>query len=107
MEREDPDHVLACGGGPRHTRRFNVLDLFANDEFWSAEHKVLEGGRIDPPLVYDPADGGVLTITFDIVGTFNFKDYHDETTAADGEWEIRPVTRAFIPFPPGISCTAE
>ncbi|MGD8451544.1 MAG: hypothetical protein PVJ57_06970 [Phycisphaerae bacterium] len=50
--------------------------------------------------------GGVLTISFDIAGTFDFKDYHDDTTAADGQWKIRQDA-GIHPFPPGISCTAE
>jgi len=105
MERENPDHVLAVAGATEHPS-FNVLDLFANDAFWSAEHKVLEGGRITPALEYDPAAGGVVTINFDVTGTFNFKDYHDATTTADGKWEIRRDA-GIHPFPPNFQCAPE
>ena len=105
MEREDPDHVEAVDGATAHPT-FNVLDLFANDEFWGSEHKVLEGGRIQPPLEYDPNTGGTLTITFDVTGKFNFKDYHDETTDPDGLWEIRKDA-GIHPFPPDFNCTPE
>ena len=105
MEREDPDHVEAVDGATEHPT-FNVLDLFANDEFWGSEHKVLEGGRIQPVLEYDATSGGTLTITFDVTGKFNFKDYHDETTDADGLWEIRQDA-GIHPFPPDFNCTPE
>lgn len=101
MERENPDHVVAVDGATSHPT-FNVLDLFANDEFWSAEHKVLEGGVISPELVYDSETGGVLTMQFDVTGKFNFKDYHDDTTPADGLWEIRK-DGGIHPFPPDIT----
>jgi hypothetical protein len=102
MERENPDHVLAVAGATA-SPTFNVLDLFANDAFWSSAHKVLEGGRITPPLTYDPAAGAVVTINFDMNGTFDFKDYHDATTAADGLWEIRRDA-GIHPFPPNFTC---
>jgi hypothetical protein len=102
MERENPDNVAPVAGAAAHPT-FNVLDLFANDAFWSAEHKVLEGGRINPPLEYDPAQGGVVTIQFDVTGTFDFKDYHDATTPPDGLWEIRRDA-GIHPFPPSYEC---
>ena len=105
MEMADPDHVVAVDGAAAHPE-FHVLDLFANDEFWSSEHKVLEGGSIDPPLEYDPNDGGALTIEFDVTGKFNFKDYYDETTEPDGLWEIRQDS-GIHPFPPGFECAPE
>lgn len=67
---------------------------------------MLEGGIINPPLEYDPNDGGVLTITFDVTGKFNFKDYYDETTEPDGQWEIRR-DGGIHPFPPDFDCTPE
>ena len=102
MNREDPDVVLAVDGAVQRPA-FNVLDLFANDEFWNSEHKVLEGGVISPPLEYDPEAGGVLTINFKVEGKFNFKDYYDETKEADGLWEIRYDT-GIHPFPPDFEC---
>jgi hypothetical protein len=105
MEMSDPDHVEPIEGAAAHPE-FNVLDLVSNDEFWSSEHKVLEGGRIQPPLEYDPNDGGVLTISFDVTGKFNFKDYHDETTEPDGLWEIRKDA-GIHPFPPDFECLPE
>jgi hypothetical protein len=105
MEMADPDHVVAVDGAAAHPE-FHVLDLFANDEFWSSEHKVLEGGRISPPLEYDPNDGGVLTIEFDVTGKFNFKDYYDENTDPDGLWEIRRDA-GIHPFPPDFECAPE
>lgn len=102
MEMGNPDHVVAVEGAAAHPE-FHVLDLFANDEFWSSEHKVLEGGYIQPPLAYDPQTGGVLTIHFDVTGTFNFKDYHDETVEPDGQWEIRRDA-GIHPFPPAFDC---
>ena len=105
MEMSDPDHVVPVADATAHPE-FHVLDLFANDEFWSSEHKVLEGGRISPPLEYDPNDGGVLTIQFDVTGKFNFKDYHDETTDPDGQWEIRR-DGGIHPFPPDFNCVPE
>jgi len=105
MEMGNPDNVVPVAGAEAHPS-FHVLDLFADEEFWSSEHKVLEGGWIDPPLEYDPAAGGVLTIAFDVEGTFNFKDYHDETTAPDGRWEIRR-DGGIHPFPPDIHCLPE
>jgi hypothetical protein len=105
IKREDPDHVTPVAGAAAHPD-FDVLDLFANDAFWSSEHKILEGGRIDPPLEYNPDDGGVLTISFNVAGTFNFKDYHDDTTEPDGLWEIR-LDAGIHPFPPVISCVPE
>ena len=105
MEMSDPDHVVPVAGASEHPT-FHVLDLFANDEFWSSEHKVLEGGRIQPPLEYDPELGGVLTIVFDVTGKFNFKDYHDETTDPDGLWEIRR-DGGIHPFPPDFECLPE
>lgn len=104
MDREDPDHVVPVDGATEHPT-FPVLDLFANDEFWSSEHKVLEGGRIEPPLEYDPNAGAVLTIAFDVTGTFDFKDYHDETTEPDGQWEIRRDA-GIHPFPPSFDCVS-
>jgi hypothetical protein len=100
MDRGDPDHVVAVEGAAAHPS-FGVLDLFANEEFWSAEHKVLEGGVISPELEYDMETGGVLTVTFDVTEKFNFKDFHDETTDADGLWEIRK-DGGIHPFPPDI-----
>lgn len=105
MEREDPDHVEPVAGASAHPE-FNVLDLFADDEFWSSAHKVLEGGRIEPPLEYDSKTGGILTITFDVTGMFNFKDYYDEATPADGLWEIR-LDGGIHPFPPNFDCSPE
>jgi len=105
MEMSDPDHVVPVAGADAHPE-FHVLDLFANDEFWSSEYKVLEGGRISPPLEYDPNDGGVLTIQFDVTGKFNFKDFHDETTEPDGQWEIRR-DGGIHPFPPDFNCVPE
>ena len=105
MEMSDPDHVVPVADATAHPE-FHVLDLFANDEFWSSEHKVLEGGRISPPLEYDPNDGGVLTIQFDVTGKFNFKDYYDETTDPDGQWEIRR-DGGIHPFPPDFNCVPE
>jgi hypothetical protein len=105
MEMSDPNHVVAVDGAAAHPE-FHVLDLFANDEFWSSEHKVLEGGRIEPPLEYDPNDGGVLTIEFDVTGKFNFKDYYDENTEPDGLWEIRRDS-GIHPFPPDFNCVPE
>ncbi len=105
MERGNPDHVVPVAGATEHPT-FPVLDLFANDEFWSQEHKVLEGGRISPPLQYDPEKGGVVTINFDVARTFDFKDYHDETTPADGLWEIRRDA-GIHPFPPNFTCIPE
>jgi len=105
MEMADPNNVVAVDGAAAHPE-FHVLDLFANDEFWSSEHKVLEGGRINPPLEYDPNDGGVLTIEFDVTGKFNFKDYYDETTDPDGLWEIRQDS-GIHPFPPDFDCVPE
>ena len=102
MQRDDPDHVERVTGATVHPS-YPVLDLFADDEFWSSEHKVLEGGRISPPLEFDPAVGGFLTIVFDVEGKFNFKDYHDETTEADGLWEIRR-DGGIHPFPPDFEC---
>lgn len=102
MQREDPDHVMAVAGAAA-SPTFNVLDLFANDAFWSSTHKLLEGGRISPPLTYDPAAGAVVTINFDVRGTFNFKDYHDATTQPDGLWEIRRDS-GIHPFPPDYTC---
>ncbi|MCB9851514.1 MAG: hypothetical protein H6819_00340 [Phycisphaerales bacterium] len=101
MDREDPDHVVAVEGATSHPS-FPVLDLFANEEFWSSEHKVLEGGVISPELEYDSEAGGVLNIQFDVTEKFNFKDYHDDTTEADGLWEIRK-DGGIHPFPPDIS----
>ena len=105
MEMADPDHVVAVDGAAAHPE-FHVLDLFANDEFWSSEPKVLEGGSLAPPLEYDPNDGGALTIEFDVTGKFNFKDYYDETTEPDGLWEIRQDS-GIHPFPPGFECAPE
>jgi len=105
MQREDPDNVIAVDGAASRPP-YNVLDLFANEEFWSAEHKVLEGGLVDPPLVYDPDAGAVLTIAFNATGTFNFKDYHDESVEPDGQWEIR-TDSGIHPFPPSFSCIPE
>jgi hypothetical protein len=105
MERGNPDHVVPVAGATEHPT-FPVLDLFANDEFWSQEHKVLKGGRISPPLQYDPEKGGVVTINFDVARTFDFKDYHDETTPADGLWEIRRDA-GIHPFPPNFTCIPE
>lgn len=105
MEMSDPNHVVAVDGAAAHPE-FHVLDLFADDEFWSSEHKVLEGGQINPPLEYDPNDGGVLTIEFDVTGKFNFKDYYDETTDPDGLWEIRR-DGGIHPFPPDFNCVPE
>jgi hypothetical protein len=105
MEMSDPDHVVPVAGAVTHPE-FHVLDLFADDEFWSSEHKVLEGGRINPPLEYDPEEGGVLTIAFDVTGKFNFKDYYDETTEPDGQWEIR-LDAGIHPFPPDFNCVPE
>jgi len=102
LDRSNADHVEPVDPAGMHPD-FAVLDLFANDEYWSREHQVLEGGRIDPPLVYDPAKGGTLTISFGVTGTFNFKDYHDETLEPDGLWEIRRDA-GIHPFPPQISC---
>jgi len=102
MNREDPDVVLAVEGASQRPD-YNVLDLFANDEFWNSEHKVLEGGMINPPLEYDPEAGGVLTINFNVEEKFNFKDYYDETKEADGLWEIRYDT-GIHPFPPDFEC---
>jgi hypothetical protein len=102
MDMGNPDNVTPVDGAAAHPT-YHVLDLFANDEFWSAEHKVLEGGRIEPPLEYDPAVGGAVTINFDVTGTFDFKDYHDETTAPDGQWEIRQDA-GIHPFPPNFVC---
>ncbi len=101
MEMGNPDHVVAVTGAAAHPD-FPVLDLFANDAFWSQEHRVLEGGLIEPPLVYDPNEGGVVTITIDVTETFNFKDYHDESVAADGLWEIR-LDAGIHPFPPRLN----
>jgi hypothetical protein len=105
MEMSDPDHVVPVADAAAHPE-FHVLDLFANDEFWSSEHKVLEGGRISPPLDYDPNDGGILTIEFDVTGKFNFKDYYDESTDPDGQWEIRR-DGGIHPFPPDFNCVPE
>jgi hypothetical protein len=105
MEMSDPDHVVPVEGAAAHPE-FHVLDLFANEEFWSSAHKALEGGRIDPPLEYDPNDGGVLTISFDVTGKFSFKDYYDETTEPDGLWEIRRDS-GIHPFPPDFNCVPE
>ena len=105
MEMSDPDHVVPVADATAHPE-FHVLDLFANDEFWSSEHKVLEGGRISPPLEYDPEEGGVLTIEFDVTGKFNFKDYYDETTEPDGQWEIRR-DGGIHPFPPDFNCVPD
>ena len=105
MEMADPDHVVAVDGATAHPE-FQDLDQFADDEFWSSEHKVLEGGRIQPPLEYDPKDGGILTISFDVTGKFNFKDYYDETTDPDGQWEIRR-DGGIHPFPPDFECAPE
>ncbi|MBN2563930.1 MAG: hypothetical protein JXQ75_23695 [Phycisphaerae bacterium] len=102
MEMSDPDNVVAVEGAAGHPE-FHVLDLFANEEFWSSEHKVLEGGMISPPLEYDPEEGGVLTIRFDVTGKFNFKDYHDESEDPDGLWEIRKDA-GIHPFPPDFNC---
>lgn len=102
MDRGDPDNVVAVEGATSHPS-FPVLDLFANEEFWSAEHKVLEGGVISPELEYDSEAGGVLTMQFDVTEKFNFKDFHDETTDADGLWEIRK-DGGIHPFPPDVSC---
>ena len=92
----------AVAGAAAHPS-FNVLDLFANDAFWSQEHRVLEGGSIGPPLVYDPAAGGIVSINFNVANTFNFKDYHDASTQADGLWEIRK-DGGIHPFPPNLAC---
>jgi hypothetical protein len=105
MEMGNPDQVVPVAGAATHPD-FHVLDLFANDEFWSSEHKVLEGGHINPPLEYDPTAGGVVTIAFDVAGKFDFKDYHDETTEPDGQWEIRK-DGGIHPFPPDIECRPE
>jgi hypothetical protein len=105
MEMGNPDNVTLVAGATEHPT-YHVLDLFANDAFWSQEHRVLEGGRINPPLEYDPAQGGVVTIDFDVTGTFNFKDYDDETTPADGLWEIRR-DGGIHPFPPNFECVPE
>jgi hypothetical protein len=102
MNREDADVVLAVDGATEHPN-FNVLDLFADDDFWNSEHKVLEGGMINPPLVYDPDEGGILSVDFDLEGKFNFKDYHDDSKAADGLWEIR-YDSGIHPFPPDFEC---
>ncbi|MCA9297527.1 MAG: hypothetical protein KDA28_00590, partial [Phycisphaerales bacterium] len=101
MDRGDPDHVVAVEGATAHPD-FAVLDLFANEEFWSSEHKVLEGGVISPELEYDAEAGGVLNMRFDVTEKFNFKDYYDDTTAPDGLWEIRK-DGGIHPFPPDIS----
>lgn len=105
MEMGDPDHVEPVAGAAAHPE-YHVLDLFANEEFWSSEHKVLEGGWIEPPLEYDPEAGGVLTISFDLIGKFNFKDYHDEEVEPDGLWEIRQ-DGGIHPFPPDFDCVPE
>lgn len=105
MDRGDPEHVVAVEGATEHPN-FPVLDLFANDEFWSSEHKVLEGGVINPALDYDPEVGGVLTISFDVTEKFNFKDYHDDSTEADGLWEIRR-DGGIHPFPPDFTCVPQ
>ncbi len=105
MDRGDPDNVVAVDGASSHPS-FGVLDLFAKEEFWSAEHKILEGGVISPELEYDMDAGGVLTVTFDVTEKFNFKDFHDETTDADGLWEIRK-DGGIHPFPPDIGSTPQ
>ena len=105
MDMGDPDSVTPVEGAAAHPT-YHVLDLFANDAFWSAEHKVLEGGRIEPSLVYDPAVGGMVTINFDVTGAFDFKDYHDATMAPDGQWEIRQDA-GIHPFPPNFACVPE
>lgn len=105
MDRGDPDHVVAVEGATSHPG-FGVLDLFANEEFWSAEHKVLEGGVISPELTYDSMTGGVLNMQFDVTEKFNFKDYHDDTTPADGLWEIRK-DGGIHPFPPDITAAPQ
>ncbi len=105
MERPNWDHVEAVAGAAAHPD-YPVLDLFANDAFWSQEHRVLEGGRIEPPLEYDPARGGVVTINFDVTETFDFKDFHDETTAPDGLWELRRDA-GIHPLPPRIGCVPQ
>ncbi len=105
MEMSDPDNVVAVDWTAAHPS-FHVLDLFANEEFWSSEHKVLEGGRIDPPLEYDAEVGGIVTIEFDVTGAFNFKDYYDDETEADGLWEIR-LDGGIHPFPPVINCVPD
>ncbi|MFQ6048315.1 MAG: hypothetical protein ACE5K7_03010 [Phycisphaerae bacterium] len=102
MEMGNPDNVVPVATAPAHPT-FHVLDLFADEQFWSSQHKVLEGGIINPPLLYDPADGGVLTIRFDLTGKFNFKDYHDQNEQPDGLWEIRKDS-GIHPFPPDFDC---
>lgn len=105
MDRGDPDNVVAVEGASMHPT-FPVLDLFANEEFWSAEHKVLEGGVISPELEFDAEAGGVLTMQFDVTEKFNFKDYHDDTTEPDGLWEIRK-DGGIHPFPPDITAVPQ
>jgi|GEM_PF-2393027 len=102
MAFDDPDLVAAVDGADAHPD-FHVLDLFANEDFWSAEHRVLEGGGIAPALQYDPAAGGVVTLLVDVTNTFTFKDYHDETTDPDGLWEIRRDA-GIHPFTPQFLC---
>ncbi|MEK7730507.1 MAG: hypothetical protein AAB363_01490 [Planctomycetota bacterium] len=105
MEMGDADHVVAVEGAAAHPD-FHVLDLFANDEFWSSEHKVLEGGVIRTPLEFDPQRGATLTISFDVTGKFNFKDYYDENVPPDGLWEIRR-DGGIHPFPPDFEAIPE
>ena len=56
--------------------------------------------------MYDPEAGGVLTLIVDVTGTFNFKDWYDETTDPDGLWEIRRDA-GIHPFSPSFSCSPE
>ena len=102
MDRGDSDNVVAVEGATEHPT-FPVLDLFSNDEFWNAEHKVLEGGVISPALEFNAETGGLLTMQFDVTEKFNFKDYYDNNTEADGLWEIRR-DGGIHPFPPDIEC---
>lgn len=97
-------HVVPVEGATAHPD-FPVLDLFANDVFWSSEHKVLEGGWINPPLTFDPALGAVVTINVDVANTFDFKDYHDDLVAPDGQWEIR-ADAGIHPFTPNFECVS-
>lgn len=99
------------------TRPSTVIDLFANEEFWTQDPIILStreapvSGGMDfsyegDPIVITASGAYTITLTFDIAETFNFWNWlDDENPTGDGIYDFEHGNCGIHPMLPKVTIT--